>query len=724
LFHFSSRRQEFVVSSAEPTMTWKRSSARRVDAEKKTMPKEEEGEVDGIMRDEDFKADDDDDDGHDDMYVRKFGPFKVGNFLSPSSKSNKEIVATMTTTTTMTTTSANSKMDNQAEKKDNSSSKDTESLDDSSPVPPLMEEEPDVDPTSSRSHSDGHLLTLKKKENPLSSLDALNASLDSPTTQEEEDEKNRRMVHKQTAEGHFLINSKPFKTAASAGLVYNLEKKDRAMSSKAILKRAASFEDKDEKKTTTTMTNSPTPQANYFKVFVLLILPKSKIFELIQVMYSPVTTTVGDLLQMIPENATEPALGQATYLGFCRPKDGHELNQMNILASNDQSEKEGEGQDKKEGDDDDDDNKKNESSSTSSSSLAPGCANILQGEILVAIPKGFDGPTCARLTQPILSNRKLMKLMEHSDPLATPRRFRKKTKRRKKRHIAKTTKEEGEETTAKEEEESSSSPQQQSILQLSKSDDTDSTFESFEAMDDSASEQAAAAAALDLTTTFPAAIVAAAAAAAQTPLRNNAATNTKMTPRDIFQTPNEEVPLKEEEPLKEKEDPPHVVKDSNHHYTDNDSHAGGASFASLESLDSAYTFSTTHSQSSLLQQQHSQKRIPRRKRRSSFQAATSFKKNKKRLSSPSTSEIFPITFASLLGMILIVVYKMDATKKVPSPNEALASHGLIMTILWFVLLTSLQWKWKKQQKQTKTKRAIRQALSSTRKVTAASSISQ
>ena len=47
---------------------------------------------------------------------------------------------------------------------------------------------------------------------------------------------------------------------------------------------------------------------NAYKIFLLLLQPESKIFELIQLIYMPNDTTVGKIIQMIPENATEPAL--------------------------------------------------------------------------------------------------------------------------------------------------------------------------------------------------------------------------------------------------------------------------------------------------------------------------------------------------------------------------------------------------------------------------------
>jgi hypothetical protein len=44
---------------------------------------------------------------------------------------------------------------------------------------------------------------------------------------------------------------------------------------------------------------------NAYKIFFLLLQPKTKIFELVQLIYPPNDTTVGNILKMIPENATD-----------------------------------------------------------------------------------------------------------------------------------------------------------------------------------------------------------------------------------------------------------------------------------------------------------------------------------------------------------------------------------------------------------------------------------
>ncbi len=125
---------------------------------------------------------------------------------------------------------------------------------------------------------------------------------------------------------------------------------------------------------------------NAYKIFLLLLQPQSKIFELIQLIYSPNDTTIGQILDRIPENATEQALGSQEYIGLCRPKTHKEILDKNLLASE----------------------------------ARPGIesAKITLGEILVAIPKGFSGPDVAVLSKQILANPKIVKLLKRADPLA------------------------------------------------------------------------------------------------------------------------------------------------------------------------------------------------------------------------------------------------------------------------------------------------------------------
>lgn len=137
---------------------------------------------------------------------------------------------------------------------------------------------------------------------------------------------------------------------------------------------------------------------NSYKIFLLLLQPKLKTFELIQLIYSPNDTTVGNIIEMIPENATEPALGSQKYTGLCRPKTEEEIVDHELLASEHRGK-----------------------SGVES-------AKITLGEILVAIPDGYNGADVAVLAKQILSNPKIVKLLKRSDPLA-PKRSRRSSKR-------------------------------------------------------------------------------------------------------------------------------------------------------------------------------------------------------------------------------------------------------------------------------------------------------
>ena len=71
------------------------------------------------------------------------------------------------------------------------------------------------------------------------------------------------------------------------------------------------------------------------KIFLLLVEPKSKVFELIQLLYPRTKTKVIDLLKMIPKNATEQALATQSYVGITRPKRRADpVTDLQILASN------------------------------------------------------------------------------------------------------------------------------------------------------------------------------------------------------------------------------------------------------------------------------------------------------------------------------------------------------------------------------------------------------
>lgn len=116
------------------------------------------------------------------------------------------------------------------------------------------------------------------------------------------------------------------------------------------------------------------------KVFLLLLQPKAKIFELIQIFFPPSVTTVGDIIHLIPANATEKALGSQKYIGLVRPRRrSKEYMNMSVMASG------------------------------NSASMG-----ITHGEILIAIPETCEARYIIGISKQILSNPRIRTLLEKS----------------------------------------------------------------------------------------------------------------------------------------------------------------------------------------------------------------------------------------------------------------------------------------------------------------------
>lgn len=129
------------------------------------------------------------------------------------------------------------------------------------------------------------------------------------------------------------------------------------------------------------------------KVYLLLIQPSSKLFELIELIYPRKNTTVSDLLAMIPKNVTEKVLAKQHYIGITRPKKRTEpITDLTMLASNNLH-------------------------------TAEPTANIVHGEIIAAIPAQCSSKQIVSLSKQILSNAHIQKLMVRSgSPPPLPRR--------------------------------------------------------------------------------------------------------------------------------------------------------------------------------------------------------------------------------------------------------------------------------------------------------------
>jgi hypothetical protein len=116
------------------------------------------------------------------------------------------------------------------------------------------------------------------------------------------------------------------------------------------------------------------------KVFLLLLQPKAKIFELIQIFFPPSVTTIGDILHLIPANATEKALGSQQYIGLVRPRRrSKEYTNLSVMASG------------------------------NSASMG-----ITHGEILIAIPESCEARYMIGISKQILANPRIRTLLDKS----------------------------------------------------------------------------------------------------------------------------------------------------------------------------------------------------------------------------------------------------------------------------------------------------------------------
>jgi hypothetical protein len=132
------------------------------------------------------------------------------------------------------------------------------------------------------------------------------------------------------------------------------------------------------------------------KIFVLLLQPSTKFFEIIQLVYPPsVGTTVGDLIDLIPDNAT--ALKDQSYIGFTRPKKRSVPYTDRTLLVESQEDQDSVG--------------------------------VEPGEIIVAIPFGAEHAHIVRLSKTILANPRVHKLLQRTNPLRLKKRKKKTTPR-------------------------------------------------------------------------------------------------------------------------------------------------------------------------------------------------------------------------------------------------------------------------------------------------------
>jgi hypothetical protein len=133
--------------------------------------------------------------------------------------------------------------------------------------------------------------------------------------------------------------------------------------------------------------NTDSSPVETVKIFLLLVEPKSKVFELIQLLYPRKNTKVIDLINMIPQNATEHVLATQTYVGITRPKRRAEpIIDLNMLAS---------------------------TNSRDNTTTQP-TAMIEAGEIIVVIPALTSPKEIVVLSKQILSSSHIQKLISIS----------------------------------------------------------------------------------------------------------------------------------------------------------------------------------------------------------------------------------------------------------------------------------------------------------------------
>ena len=119
------------------------------------------------------------------------------------------------------------------------------------------------------------------------------------------------------------------------------------------------------------------------RVLLLLLHPTSKFFELIQLIFTPETSTLGDLLDYIPSQATEAKLAQQQYVGLARASKHSEAWTERLQPAS--------------------------HAYVKNHSIPP--AGIIPGDVLVAIPYGYTRRQVVRLGLQILESPRIKSLL-------------------------------------------------------------------------------------------------------------------------------------------------------------------------------------------------------------------------------------------------------------------------------------------------------------------------
>lgn len=128
------------------------------------------------------------------------------------------------------------------------------------------------------------------------------------------------------------------------------------------------------------------------RIFLLLLEPNKKVFELIQVEYDAQIATIGYVLGLIKLHASEESLLRQKHVGLIRPRDDMELTDLTMLATSQ--------------------------------------GRIKHGEVLIPLPEDCRSSKCRRLAKTILKTPNVVKLLSKEQPLASRPRRRSKSRSR------------------------------------------------------------------------------------------------------------------------------------------------------------------------------------------------------------------------------------------------------------------------------------------------------
>mmetsp|Transcript_26030 Transcript_26030/g.53279 ORF Transcript_26030/g.53279 Transcript_26030/m.53279 type:complete len:369 (-) Transcript_26030:308-1414(-) len=144
--------------------------------------------------------------------------------------------------------------------------------------------------------------------------------------------------------------------------------------------------------------------SSQFRVYVLLMCPHKRIFELVRLSYDPQLAKIRTLVKMLSHAATEPRLGRdGMYIGLCRPcDDDADALDMDATASGNVTE----------------DSSTVVRDGDANNAIRLPCAAIIRGEILVALPAGCEAGEARRMSAKIFRSQKMKELLQRRDPLA------------------------------------------------------------------------------------------------------------------------------------------------------------------------------------------------------------------------------------------------------------------------------------------------------------------